>query len=91
MVAVTSVRCLEGFAVELGFSDGTSRRVDLAPHLAGPAFAPHRRDPAFFRTVRVDPRAGTIVWPDGTDLDPDVLRWGRRADGTLDAPSAPRD
>jgi hypothetical protein len=36
----------------------------------------------------VDPAVGTIVWPDGTDLDPDVLRWGLREDGTLDAPGA---
>lgn len=86
MVAVTSVRCLEGFAVELGFSDGSSRRVDLGRFLTGPVFTRHRSDPAFFRAVRVDQRAGTIGWPDGTDLDPDVLRWGLRADGTLDAP-----
>jgi len=88
MVAVTSVRCLEGFAVELGFSDGSSRRADLEHLLTGPVFTRHRSDPVFFRAVRVDPRAGTIVWPDGTDLDPDVLRWGRRADGTLEAPDA---
>jgi hypothetical protein len=75
MVRVTSVRCQEGFVLELGFSDGASRRIDLSPCLWGPAFEPHRTDPAFFRSVRVDPRSGTIAWPDDTDLDPDVLRW----------------
>lgn len=26
-----------------------------------------------FRGVTVDPEAGTLVWPNGADLDPDVL------------------
>lgn len=47
------------------------------------------RDPAFFSQVRVDPEAGTIVWPNGADLDPLVLH--SRVTGvpiTLDLPSA---
>jgi hypothetical protein len=75
MVRIASVRCLEGFAVELGFTDGTRRTLDLAPLLRGPVFEPLRRDPALFRAVRVDPAIGTVVWPNGADLDPDVLRW----------------
>jgi len=31
------------------------------------------QDPAFFARVSVDREAGTIVWPNGADLDPDVL------------------
>ncbi len=31
------------------------------------------RDRAYFRKVRVDPELGTVVWPNGYDLDPDVL------------------
>ncbi|MDQ2760637.1 MAG: DUF2442 domain-containing protein [Actinomycetota bacterium] len=31
------------------------------------------RDLEFFRRVRVDPELRTIVWPNGFDLDPDVL------------------
>jgi hypothetical protein len=30
-------------------------------------------DPAEFARVTVDQQAGTIVWPNGVDLDPDVL------------------
>ena len=78
MVRVSSVRCLDGFTVELGFTDGTSRVLDLDPYLRGPVFEPLRRDPAFFRCVRVDPELGTIVWPNDADIDPDVLRWGLR-------------
>lgn len=47
------------------------------------------RDPAFFAQVRVDPEAGTLVWPNGADLDPLVLH--SRVTGrpiTLDIPSA---
>jgi hypothetical protein len=31
------------------------------------------QDVAFFRPVTVDPEARTLVWPNGVDLDPDVL------------------
>jgi hypothetical protein len=76
MVRVASVRCLDGYVVELGFTDGATRVLDLAPYLRGPVFFPHRADPTFFRSVTVDPVAGTITWPNETDIDPDVLRWG---------------
>ena len=75
MVRIASVRCLEGFTVELGFTDGTHRTLDLDPLIRGPVFEPLRRDQALFRAVRVDPAIGTVVWPNGADLDPDVLRW----------------
>ena len=31
------------------------------------------QDPDVFAQVTVDVEAGTIVWPNGVDLDPDVL------------------
>jgi len=34
---------------------------------------PLRDDPELFRPVRVDEELGTIVWPNGADMDPDVL------------------
>jgi len=62
--------------VELGLTDGSIRVVDLTPYLRGPVFDPLLRDPALFRAVRVDASLGTIVWPNGADLDPDVLVLG---------------
>lgn len=38
----------------------------------GGVFAP-LKDIAYFAQVAVDPEAGTLVWPNGVDLDPDVL------------------
>jgi Protein of unknown function (DUF2442) len=37
-------------------------------------FEPVRSDLGTFQKVTVE--AGTIVWPNGADLDPDVLIWG---------------
>ena len=74
MVRIASVSPLGGFAVKVGFTDGSTGDVDLRPFLEGPVFEPLLRDPAVFRSVRVDPVLGTLVWPNGADLDPDVLR-----------------
>lgn len=74
IAVVTEVEVLEGFVVRLSFADGTSRTVDLDPFLRGPVFDVIRNDPDFFRSVRVDAELGTIVWPNGADIDPDVLK-----------------
>ena len=70
---ITSVAPLEGFVLRLDFSDGTTREVDLEDELWGPIFEPLRQNPELFRQVRVDAELGTIVWPNGADMDPDVL------------------
>lgn len=71
-VSVRSVEVLGHYRLRLGFSDGISRDVDLAGELHGPVFEP-LGDPAFFAQVRVDNELGTVVWPNGADLDPLVL------------------
>lgn len=76
MVRVRSVEPLDGFRVRLGFTDGSSREIDLEPYLRGPVFEPIRGNAKVFREVSVDHRAGTIVWPNGADIDPDVLYLG---------------
>ena len=70
---ITSVEPLDGFVLRLGFDDGTTRDVDLEGDLWGQVFEPLRRDRQLFRQVSVDAELGTIVWPNGADLDPDVL------------------
>ena len=72
-VRIRAVEPLEDFALRLGFDDGTTREIDLESDLWGPVFEPLRVDPQLFRQVRVDEELGTIVWPNGADLDPDVL------------------
>jgi hypothetical protein len=76
MVRINQVTPLDGFVVRLSFTDGTQRDVDLEPFLHGPIFDPMQRDRDEFLKVSVDSRAGTIVWPNGADIDPDVLYLG---------------
>ncbi len=76
MVRIRVVELLEGFRVRLGFTDNTEKVVDLEPYLHGPIFKPLHGDLALFRSVTVDAELGTIVWPNGADMDPDVLYGG---------------
>jgi hypothetical protein len=73
---VTSVRHLRDYVLELTFSDGSSGQVDWRERLekANPAgvFGP-LRDPSYFAQVELWIEAGTIRWPNGADICPDVL------------------
>jgi hypothetical protein len=71
IVAATPRR---GFLVDLSLADGSRGSVDLSSWIVESegVFAT-LRDPVVFAQVAVDPAAGTIVWPNGADLDPDVL------------------
>ncbi len=72
---VTGVEPLSGHSVRVSFADGAVHEIDLSPVFAlGGVFAPIRDDRATFEAVTVDCEGGTIGWPGGVDLDPDVLR-----------------
>jgi hypothetical protein len=71
--AITHVEPLDGFRLRLQFNDGAERVVELEDELWGPVFDPLRADPELFRQARVDDELGTVVWPNGADMDPDVL------------------
>lgn len=73
MVDITDIEVLHDRVVRLRFSDGSDRVVDLGPFLWGPVFEVIAKDDELFARVEVDPDIGTIVWPNGADLDPDVL------------------
>ncbi len=69
---VVEVQPLGGFRLRLRFSDDLVRELDLEALLEGKVFDA-LRDPTQFARVSLDEVAGTIVWPNGVDLDPDVL------------------
>lgn len=73
VLRVTSVEPLEGHRLRLGFNDGVVGDVDLSGLLHGLLGEPPR-DLRCFRRVRVDPDARTVVWPNGLDPAPEMLR-----------------
>ena len=60
------------YTLDVVFADGTEQCIDFHPVLRGPLFEP-LRDLAIFNAVRLDPEAGTLVWPNGADFDPATL------------------
>jgi hypothetical protein len=73
MVDVVVARTLARYIVELTFETGETKVIDLEPHLLGPVFEPLVKDYELFMQLRVDPEAGTIVWPNGVDVSPRTL------------------
>lgn len=72
---ITAVEHLGGHRLRLTFADGLVSDVDLADRFKtprGPMFEP-LRDVKYFARVSVDPELGTVVWPNGADLAPEVL------------------
>jgi len=72
MLRVTDVQPLDGYRLRVGFNDGVVRDVDCAFLLRG-TLGESLRDPAYFRQVRVDEDARTVVWPNGLDPAPEIL------------------
>jgi len=75
---IVEVRVLDGYRLYLRFEDGVQGEVDLGTMIQfDGVFAP-LKDRAHFEQVRVNPELGTVCWPNGADLDPDVLRANHR-------------
>jgi uncharacterized protein DUF2442 len=70
---VVEVTPLGGYRVFLRFDDGVRGEIDLEPLLSPfDGVFESLRDRARFREVFVDD-GGTIAWPNGADLAPEVL------------------
>lgn len=69
---VTNCVVIPPYTVQVSFRDGFIGTVDLPPLLRGPIFG-ELKQPAKFRQVTVC--NGTLVWPNGADICPSVLRY----------------
>jgi len=78
MVSVIEAEPIDDHTLRIRFDDGLVREVDLSDVMWGPMGSP-LKDPDFFRQVRVDAELRTVTWPNGFDLDPDVLHGDREA------------
>ena len=74
LLRICGVMPVEGFRLRLTLTDGSIVERDLSFLLMGPMFETLRKDSVAFRQVKVE--SGTVVWPNGADLCPDVLIWG---------------
>jgi hypothetical protein len=68
--AVTSVRPLPDYRLDLVFDNGAHRALDMSPWLKRGLFA-QLRDPRLFGTVHVS--FDTVEWENGADVCPEVL------------------
>ena len=72
LIRVQSIEPLDAPIMRVHFTNGEQRDINLAPYIAtGRIFEPVRHNPTFFRSAHV--AGGTIAWPNGADIDPDVL------------------
>jgi hypothetical protein len=72
VVRITGVEHRSGYELRLTFNDGRVGDIDLAEELWGEMFEP-LQDVSLFSRVEVDSALGTVVWPNGADLDPESL------------------
>lgn len=80
-----SVEVVRPYVIDVTFDDGARRTFDLEPQLRGEVFEP-LRDPEQFAQAYIDADWGTVSWPSGADLSPELLH----ETSTLRQESSPR-
>ncbi len=70
MIEVKSARYISEYRLELEFSNGSVREVDLQSHLTGSVFQP-LRDKTYFSNFSV--QFNTVAWSNGADFAPEFL------------------
>jgi hypothetical protein len=71
LAEITEAKALDPYRVHVRFQDGTEGVIDLASQIEFTGVFEPLRDPDFFRQVYIDD--GALSWPNGADLDSDVL------------------
>ena len=70
---IVEVQPTTDYRLRLRFEDGREGEVDVAGMIQFEGIFAPLKDRAEFLKVYVNPELGTICWPNGADLDPDVL------------------
>jgi hypothetical protein len=70
---IVKVWPLDAYRLQLCFEDSVEGVVDVSQLVSFTGVFAALQDPSHFAAVRVNPKLGTVGWPGGADLDPDVL------------------
>ena len=71
---IVDVKYIKDYVLYLTFTDGKRAEMDFREKVVGRGgiFRP-LEDLKFFQRVKVEPEAGTLIWPNEVEFDPDVL------------------
>ena len=70
---VVEARPLEPYRIFIRFEDGVEGVVDVSRLVRFEGVFAPLKDPTEFRRISVNAELGVVCWPNGADLDPDVL------------------
>jgi hypothetical protein len=70
---IVEVKVVGDHSLWLRFEDGVEGNLDVAKLIAFKGVFAPLKDSTVFAKVELDRELGTIRWPNGADLDPDVL------------------
>ena len=70
MEEVIKAKVIRPYVLDIQFTDGTRRKIDLEQELTGEVFEP-LKDPNLFALAVVE--GGTVAWPNGADFAPEFL------------------
>ena len=69
---VINFEIVSDYTIRVEFDDETEQIIDFEPILLGPLFG-SLREKSLFNQVQLNSDLGTLVWPNGADIDPTVL------------------
>ena len=70
---IIGVSALSDYRLFLRFEDGTEGIINLRDFVEFDEIFEPLEDPSYFSKVEINSEWGTVFWPNGADLDPDVL------------------
>lgn len=72
-----SVKTPRPGVLDVVWSDGAHRRIDVTDRLKGHPLVQELKDPDLFRKVEIDEFGAGVAWPNGVDFCADAMRiWG---------------
>lgn len=72
LLTIKKAKYLKDFEIEILFSNGETKIINLAGRLNGKIFQP-LNNLEYFKTVRLNPDLETISWDNGADFAPEYL------------------